>query len=806
MLTHYRRLAAAALIAVVPLPAAAAIEELVVTARQRSESLQDTPTTITALSSDTLDRLNLTDLEQVSQYVPNLRISYGSSGASSSVFLRGIGTGSGSAGFSSAVGLVIDGVFYERGRWIQQGFFDLEQIEVLKGPQSLFYGKNAPAGLIILQTRDPGEEFEAHIKTGYETEAEERMIEAGVTIPVTEDFRLRLAGRYLDMDGWLDNLSRPIEPGTPGSDPFGFRIPGAAGNDPMPQRRDVLGRLTAVWEPTDRFKAEFKASVAENEDTGVVSTTQLTSCFGPGGRPQAVFGVESPFDDCREDFSGSKSNIPAELMAGEPDRYGNGDTFTEYDSYNMSLQFDYELDAVTLTSVTGFQQYEVESVENFTFSDDGQVPGWEETNYDAFSQEFRVQTTFGGPVNFFGGVLYQSTDLYFNNASRIAPLPPDSSTGRLWTWDKEAYEYGRSISVYGELTWDVTETIEISGGARYTDEERDFAFRTPFLHEILAGLGALAPASLDGVFEDDDVSPQLTVTWRPSDSLTFFAAYREGFKSGGFDASFLLTPGVVADDIRFESETADGFEFGIKSSWLDDRLRANATAYFFTYDNLQVQQFDAETTTFQIGNAGQATTDGLELDVTWAPVSGLTLRGALNYNLAEYQEFVASCYAGQTQELGCNLAAPDATPGSAAVAQDLSGENLPAAPEWTALYGLTWETSLGNSGWRGAFSLDGRYQGDYYLSTAKIPELDIDAYSAFDASVRLFSPNDRWELSFIGRNLTDETMPVQGADRPLTGGGAGLPAGSPGIQRGDVYTRVQRGRQLWGTLTYRFSR
>lgn len=780
------------------LAASGVIEEIVVTARQRSESLQDTPVTISALSSDTIERLALNNLDQISDHVPNLLVSYGSSGGSATVTLRGIGTGSASAGFSSAVGLLIDDIHFERGRWVQGGMFDLAQIEVLKGPQALYFGKNNAAGLMILQTRDPGDELEANVRTGYEFDAQEVLLEGGISVPLSETFAVRMAGRFTKQsDGWITNNAVRQE----GVDPFGYVIPGANGTEDLPALEETLGRLTAVWAPNDRFKAKFKGSITQTEDAGAIYHDQLAECFGPGGRPQAVFGVPSPADDCKANFTRSKSNIAAGMIATEPAEFGDGTTYTDYDAYRLSVRLDYDFNQITVTSVTGLSHYDSDLLDNATFAGDAQVPFFEFTDHDSFSQELRVQTQFDSAVNFLGGVLYTDKDLFFRNSARVAPLPPDSRNGRQWTWDKQADQESTAFSAYGEVVWDISDTFELAGGARYTDEERDFLFTAPHVHEILLNLGVFSDASLEGTFKDDNLSPQLTATWRPTDNVTLFGAYREGFKSGGFDASFILNPGAVIDDLRFESEEADGFEFGIKSRWLDDSLQLNATVYFFDYENLQVSALDTETTSFRIQNAAAASTDGAELELTWAPLDDLTVRGFVNYNLAEYDEFLTNCHAGQTIEAGCNQGFNAGT--GRFTAQDISGESVPIAPEWVATLGLTYDFELGASGWRASVDVDGRYSGSYDTSLTQIPDTEHDSYSILDGSMRLFSADERWEFALIGRNLFDKTVTLGRNDRPLTGNGNGLPEGSPELQRADVTTRILRGRQAWLQVNYR---
>jgi iron complex outermembrane receptor protein len=784
------------------------IEEIVVTARQRSESLQNAPVTITAVSGDTLDRLALNNLDQISDHVPNLFISYGSSGGSATVTLRGIGTGSASAGFSSAVGLLIDDMHFERGRWVQGGMVDLEQVEVLKGPQALYYGKNNTSGLIILRTRDPviGEETKINLRTGYEVEAEEFLIEGGISHSLSDTFAIRLAGRITEQGkGWIKNDAvAQIDP------IFGFTIPGAGGNSEFPDLEESMARFTAVWEPNDKFKLKFKSSITSTEDAGPLYHDQLSECVGAGGTPLLVFGVPSPSTDCEANFVNTKSNIAPGLMAGEPSAFGDGSTFTEYDAWRASVVMEYDFGSYILTSVTGFSHYDSDLLDNATFAGDAQVPFFERTDHDSLAQEFRIQTQLDGDVNFQGGLLYTKKDLYFRNAARIAPFGADSRNGRLWTWDKVADQESTSWSAYGEVIWDITDEVELSAGARYTDEERDFKFSVPHLHEFFDVFvpGILSSQSLAGKFEDDDISPQLTVSWRPEENITVFAAYREGFKSGGFDASHTLAPGPadqVIQDIRFESEKADGYELGIKTRWVNDSVQINATAYSFQYDELQLSTLDTETTQFRIQNVAAASTEGFEVELTWAPRDDLTLRAFINYNDAKFDDFLTSCHAGQSIEAGCDkVPVFDAALGvDRFVSQDVGGERIPGSAEWVATFGFTYDFDLGGSGWRGMLDLDGRYSDEYSLSLTRIPNSDHDSFVIFDASIRLLSPDDRWEVALMGRNLDDELVVFGKNDRPLTGAGNGLPAGHPSLQRADSTSRVLRGRQIWLQAVYR---
>lgn len=788
----------------------AEFETVYTTARQRTETLQSAPVAATAFTSEMLDRYALDDLEQVATHTPNLVVNYGSSGGSASVYLRGVGTGSGSAGFESAIGLVIDGVYYSRGRYIQQGFFDLDQIEVLKGPQALYYGKNNSAGLIVIRTKNPGDEFEGYARVGYEFNAEEILTEAGISVPVSEHFGFRLALKMSDMQGWLRNLSQPIDASL---DPLGNGTPGSVYGH-LPREKEYQGRLTMRWTPNDNLEAVLKVGGVRNEDSGNLSKSQLIKCFGANGRPQPVFRVPSPYEDCTLDFRKSRGDISPALLVGEPDYFGDGKPFTTYKAATVGLEVNYTLDTVTLTSVTGYQHYEVASLENYSVADDAQVPGYESTDYDGFSQELRLLTSFDMPINFMLGALYSDTDVFFRSSSRVAPFAfygvgADPATGRQFTWDKNASTAGKVWSFYGEATWNITDQLELAGGARYTRETKNSQFRLPYLHcgaNILincAGIAFVLPQEFDHHFAASNVSPQVTLTWRPNDGLTLYGAYKTGFKSGGFDLSFLPNRNATIDDLTFENEKSHGFEIGAKLALLNDTLRLNATAYRYEFTNLQVQQYNAATTTFTIDNAGKARTTGIELDADWLAADGLTVRGGIAYNRARYPDFLAACYAGQSVEAGCNVFL-DGPGDTKADSQDLSGTQLALAPDWVVRLGFTYDIPL-SADLTASLSVDGTYSSDYYAGLSRQPESLQKDYAILDATLRLFGADDSWDVSIIGRNLTNQKVMLSAADRALTGGASGYPSGSPQLgNRADLYAMTQRSRQVWLQLTYRF--
>lgn len=487
-----------------------AIEEVVVTARRRDERLQDVPVAVNVVDRAQLERYAINDMQGVAHMTPHLIINSGGASSGTQMYLRGIGS-SGNVGFDQALGLVIDGVYYSRGRWIKQGFLDMERVEVLKGPQALYFGKNTPAGVISITTAGPTESFEGYARAGYEQFARQWVGEAVLSGPLTEQFGARLAIRGSSMDGFMKNDATPRD----GVDPLGLRLPGASSSR-SPEEREYSGRLTLQWDPRDDLSATLKVNATRFKDDGPAGKYELGACQGPNGTAQPVFGA-STVDDCSVNGRSWRTDMPPELAVNDPN-LRRGQMFTDYKSHSVSLNIDWDLGRYLLTSVTGYNKHKIDYNDNFDYSSAGQIYAYESVDHDAISQEFRLLSRFEGPVNFMAGAYYQETDFAYRNSSRIAPLPADPVTGRFYSWDRPQTQEGESWSVFGEVLWDIVENLELSVGARYTKEKKDSTSRNEFIHAFLAPVFSTALFADD--FRDSNWSPQATLTWRPMRELT----------------------------------------------------------------------------------------------------------------------------------------------------------------------------------------------------------------------------------------------------------------------------------------------
>jgi iron complex outermembrane receptor protein len=718
----------------------AGLEEIIVTARRQEETLQDVPVTISAFTEEDLDRYGITSLEEVAQMVPNMQIFAVGSGNNSNLYLRGVGTSSISAAFDQSVALNFDGVVANVGRLILSSYLDIAQIEVLKGPQSLYFGKSATSGVISITSRDPGDEFEVEGKVGYEVEHDQTYGELIVSGPITEDFGARLAWGFTKADELYENILHDVFPGRVAK--------------PWRGEESQNLRLTLDWDVSDVLSAKLKFTWSGYENDGPIANAELLC---PNGSPQPTntnFSILPNFDDCKlnRNFNSADAH-PA--FRGQYAGSNNGVPYVDQDTYLTSLTIDFALsETLALTSVTAYLDTDYHDFELYDYGSNGVYAGAVINYHEIFSQEFRLASQFDGPVNFTAGLFYQDIEEGFETGQNAFNIPllvgPDPVTGNTFDWTKNHYTDAETWSAFAAVYWDVTDAVEVTAGVRYTDEEKDGEIEIEYMHAFLPLLGMLPTGTVIGGldFEDDNWSPEVAVTWHATDDISFFVAYKEGFKSGGIDNSALpsasLNPANPAFPgfLIYDSEESQGGEIGMKAHLLDQSLRLNATVFSYEYSDLQVQQFDSTLIQFFTSNASELTTEGVELDARWVtPVEGLMLRGALAYTNTEYTDTFINV---------------DGV--------DLDGEDLDRSSEWTGFIGATYEMNLGASLGL-SLSLDAHYNDGYPLAFDPFP-LEHDDFWRTDAAIRLYDQDRKWDIALIIRNWADETYSYAGGGNP----------------------------------------
>ena len=769
-------------------PAQAQIEQVIVQARGEEQSVRDIPVAITAIGQEQLEKFAISSLEDVARATPQLTIVRGGSGSGTSIAIRGIFSSNTSIGIEQSVAVILDGVYYPQGRVMDEGLFDVSQVAVLKGPQALYFGKNATAGVVSVTTNDPGSEFEAMARIGYEIEQQRLAAEAMISVPVTDKFGIRLAVRGTKMwGGYMDNTAGPTSYATLDAATLVPTVHpnGAPANSKWPGEESIFARLTLKGTPSDRFTYSIKGSYADYQ----ISDTQgseLWACPALNGTPHQVDPVTggpvpNPLAECKGDWKKAANPIPPTIASTNPllGKFG-GELGEIYRSYGVTGNLKYSLDTFDVNAIINYHHQQTYWVGDFDGGGATAIFADEDSRFRNFSTEVRASTHFDFPLNAIVGVYYQKThryffqDVYFAGTENSAAARAED---RFVSYNKVSETWGETISIYGELKWDITDTLQLTGGARYTHETKDSYYEQPYVNPFVQGLFVQGRLPLSGLHEQTfkDGSPEVTLRWEPTSNLTLYAAYKTGFKSGGFSNSAIYSTLTVDQlgDITFEPETVAGFEGGVKASLFDNTLSLEFEAYHYKFKDLQIDFFNSPAFAYITENAGSAKTDGVELQATWAPreVEGLTVSGSLAYNVSKYGDFIAPCYAGQTPALGCSIFAAGQVP-----KQQLAGETRALAPKISGLIGFDYQRPVGN-GLMFGLGANVVYKSKYRLGAFNNPVDVQKGFATLDAALRFGSESGNWQFAVIGKNLFEKYALVASGDTPSTGGFTDTAAG-----------------------------
>ncbi len=778
--------------------------EILVTARRRTESLDNVPVVVSVVGEAQLLNSNATDLSKIGELTPTVIVGAYKSNGGGSIAIRGISSPANQAGFEQAVSVAIDGVQTSDGRIAQLGIFDVQQVEVLKGPQALLFGKNNTAGVISIATADPGRELEIIGRATYEFVGDEVTTDAVVSGPITDTLGARLAVRYRNLDGWLRNTAQPI--GNPfyraatGAPAGAALLPGTS--DSRPGDEEYLARLTIKGEPADNVTFRWKSFFASNRDAGPGTATQnIGPCTGPNPR---MYGIADPNAECvvdnRTTIGDLAPAIAATFRSGNPD----GRAFGKLTVFTQLAELGWRLGNIAIDSTTGYNYTNYKFFSGLDQTSYSQLAFFNEQRAEQFSQELRLTSDFAGPINFMAGGFYQSSRLHDTNDVKLNDGSYSAAANRFVTYEDLNVQTGNTLSAFAQLIVKPVDALEIAGGVRYTQERKTFDKKNLYGIGTFATQSTLYPGSdlrgvLHGHFEDDNWSPEATVTWRPTQDLTVFGAYRTGFKSGGFGLTSPLQTGTRIGDADFGSEKARGFEAGIKAQPLRG-VRVNVAAFSYTFSDLQVNTYDPARVAYTINNAGTVKQRGAEAEVNFQPNEYIRLHGAVAYTNNRFRDFVGQCY-GYAFPAGTARATAVPPPNcsfvnsTALTLQQNFGGRAPArSPDWAGSGGAELTIPLG--GLKIVATGDAFYTGGYFAAETMAPSTFQDSFWRFNASARLAQVDDRWSIAVIGRNLSNKYYLLYAADRT---GGASVP-GAISEQRGVV----ARGREVAMQLTGRF--
>jgi outer membrane receptor protein involved in Fe transport len=770
------------------------LEEIIVTGRKRAESLQEIPVAVSAISADQIQRQDLTSLEKIAATTPQLTVGRASSGSGAQISMRGIGSNSTSIGIDQSVATVIDGAYSGVGRVIYEGFFDLDGVEILKGPQALFFGKNATAGVISLKTKDPGDHEEGLVRGSYEFYSQTGTMEAVYSTPITDTLGVRVAIRGSKMwGGYYDNYSPVINYATTDL------VSGATTNhsaseaaSKMPGEKEGLGRITIKWKPNNDLTATLKLNI-DNNDVNDNSWNYMSYACANG------FSTLSPTVRCTNDnFVVHQNNLPA-AIASATQFAGDGNLYNHFNSYNGIGTINYNMSKASLDSVFFYDRNSNGWLCNCAYQT-GPIWADEHSTWRAFSNETRLSTHLDLPVNFLLGSYFQSTQRNFDQnvlfaGAQNTAAPPGYE---YVAYAKDSKTRGKTYSLFGQATWKFLNDLELAGGVRYIDEQKNSYFVQPYVNPSLTSL--FVPDTFvraDQTFIN--FSPEATISYHATQNINMYAAYKTAYKSGGLSNSGIYSALSKApyDDFTFDPEKASGFEVGLKTVLFDNQLRFNTTVYRYRYTNLQVDFFNSPTFAFLTINAGAAISRGIEEEFEYAPhwLPGVTFNASVNYNDSRYKNFIGPCYSGQSVQNGCPLpTGPGGFP-----QQDLSGAPTSVAPKWTATLGGYYERPLTGSLDIG-LGADARFSSDYLASPLGNQLSRVGSYTTMEASVRVKTQDKKWEAALLGKNLTNRQYYLGAQDAPATGSGTGTVNGISADQSG--YGTLPR--QLSIEATYRF--
>ncbi|MEH6660457.1 MAG: TonB-dependent receptor [Parasphingorhabdus sp.] len=769
---------------------------ITVIARKQTETLQEVPVTVTAIGSDTLEKYQVNEIADVVSRVPALNVQVGGSGSGGQISLRGVGSSNISASFDSAVAFDFDGVQVSTMRMVQAGFFDVQQIEVLKGPQSLFFGKSASAGVFSIRSANPTQDWEVAGKASYEFEEKAYTVGGHISGPLTETLGIRVAAQYQDIEDYVK-----LAPDTAAFNPDGSVRDSRGLNS-------FVSRVTLQWDPVDNFNANLKLNYVKNKNDGAVGHSDI-NC-GANGVADPVYllsgGLVIPSNaDCNDsdglyhhtDGAAALTGQLPDGSAGKP-RFENGVPYGETEIFFGRLKWDLDLtDSLTLSSVSGYLS--LDAVDTDCYAYVGQFSPTVPANAgcsdpqnktEQYTQELRISSDFDGMFNFKVGAFYEDRTIDFNTSQQgvnISFVGPDPVTGNTYDWFKKQNTKTEALSLFASATLDFTDQLELSGGVRWTDEKKISRISVPYVHTFLSATPAFISSGFFSgpiTFTDSNFSPEVSLKYQATPDINIYGAFKTGFKSGGIDNSALPSnsllgfndpdPAVrqaVADALKFKSETGLGGEVGVKAQFANRTVTLNTSVFYYVFDDLQVQNFDASTVQFQTFNASQLTSQGVDVEWGWrTPVEGLNLSGSIAYTDAKFT-------------------APFVTTSG----EDIDGRRAARAPEFAANAAFDWSVPMGDSLELG---LNGniQYSGSYFTNEDSISDLKQDSYISIDGSISVGDPNGKWKLSLVGVNLTDEIWVNTSGGRPFLEPGVG----------DDLVVTQNRGRQVFVEAAFKF--
>lgn len=678
---------------------------IVVTAQRRAQDLQDVPAAVTALSGAALETRQIADAEDLQAQIPSVVITSGTGTANSArIFFRGIGEDESRGAIDPAVGIYIDNVYLGRTVGSLIDLVDIEQIEVLRGPQGTLYGRNTNGGAIkISSVRPQIGETSLSGEVGYGN-FDRLQFRASANLAVGDESALRLSGLYRQRDGYFT-----LNPNGDFADQAGTEV-----------GSEEVYSLRGSWygELSDQFSflaiVDYTRDDSQPTPSSIIPESDAASVVTD--RDGDVYTVEpAPGVTC------SRFVPAAFLPVG---------CFTDFESqiesFGASFQLTGEFDTFTVSSTTAYRTLNDELSSHISF------PFFQTTEQDQFSQELLINTDFGGVVDFVGGAFYYSENAFID-FDFVFPFDIDTET-------KSFALFGQANATFGPVT--------LTGGLRWTTEDRT----------VLGNAGGPLAAFGTGIVREFDTE---NVTWTTkasydfTDDISVYASYATGFKSPGASPD-CFNPAACFAPVN--EEQLDSIEAGLRTRFADGRATFNATYFYNDYQDLQISG-TLPNGAFTRINAGEARIQGVEVEFSFRPFPGLDLYGNGSWLDAEYQnlDFNQAGLLSGSSNTAAGPTCAGATPGSPGYQQQVIdcalALDLKNAPEWKGLLGFNYTHFLGSG--EVFFGADVSYEDSTFALVANPPGSLIEPGTRINARIGWRDENDRWSVTLWGKNLTD---------------------------------------------------
>ncbi len=689
--------------------AAEAVQEIVVTAQKRSENLQEVPIAVTALNAEALQNKRVDNLLGLSGLAPSLQIKTDDNAANPRIFIRGVGVNDFNPSTASAVGIYVDGVYIASPLAQLASFYDLQQVEVLRGPQGTLYGRNTTGGAINVSTRKPSDTYEGNLSFEY-GRFNEVNIQGGVGGPLVADKVLfRLSGVYARDDGYtLDRTS------------------GVNGNN-----QDRYGvRGTVRLKPTSNLTDDLTVSTNQSRGGSILAYNRSLVAQTPAA--SLPFDPSVGYSPCRPQFytSGQCANILGYANTSK-NLYQGDYQFDGKDIvklFGVSNTINYDFGPASLVSVTSYQRAARNDQEETDANPIPIITASYIAVQKTLSQELRVQSNGKTRLRYVGGLYYAHDDLNNNSQYDILralrnPTPANPSGADvansigLFGWPLT--QATDSYAVFGQADYDLTDRLTVTAGLRYSADRKRFHYVSQ------AENGAIPIFTFDGTKTFGSVSGRIGLQYKLTDVANVYFTYNRGTKSGGFFSGQTVDP---ADLGPYKDEKVDAFEVGAKTEFFDRRLRANFSAFYYDYKDLQVYTaVQRGLITVQLfTNASAARIYGAEAELEARPMRGLDLSLSGSLLSAQYQDF---------QSAGVSY----------------TGNTLPSAPKATLNGTAHYEHDMPFGVL--VSQLDFTYRSKVYFDTANTERLSDPARIFVNAQLGVKLNEGRYEVGLWGRNL-----------------------------------------------------